>query len=1218
MPVLPALAISLFDNAITTFTTQNNATMSCRIHSGGERIGVCARKGGVISMVIRPLHKRHMSIAMIIAFCLFFSQAVSAREQEQPITITLKNASLESVFTEIRKQTGINFIYTKDLLQRAAKVSIEVRNESLQKVMELVMKDQPLTYTLLDEYVVIKKKPAPVAWVPEGPRVVKGIVTNHKGDAVMGATVSVKESKNVTFTDETGTFTLRNVNDGAVIVVTSVGYTSREVTAQSNEPLVIALQNKVNELVPVAVVVSTGYQQLSREKMVGSFSQLDSAAFHRRTGMDILTRLDGTVTGMLFQRTSNAAPITVRGISTTGMNQGGEAFSPLIILDNFPFTGSLDNINPNDIKDITVLKDAAAASIWGSRAGNGVIVISTKRGSYNQPFQVSATANLNFTEKPDLWYAPVLNSSDFIDGEIFLYSKNFYNSALNNKTNRPLVSPVVEILKRRDLGLISPDNATEQIDQLRKLELRDQLDKYVFQTALKQQYHVNMSGGSDKANYGLSIGYDHGVNNVQGTKPDYRYTLNSNNTFRPVRSLELSVGMQFSQSVNKSINFNPNIFPNGRKSTLYPYAQLADADGKAIPVEMDYRSGYTDTAGNGRLLDWKYRPLDDIRDVSRNIKTQFLRVDLGASWRFKEIVRLDLKYQYSSQNSDTREYYSLATYYARNLINRFSSISNGIVTRNIPPGGILNLNGGRSNMHNARAQASFRNVWKGIHEVNAMVAAEIGESNGSTWSSRLYGFDDELGTYANNIDFKSLFLTYGNVGGSSSIINATSEASSVVNRFVSLLANASYLLHQKYLLHASVRRDGANVFGVRTNNKWKPLWSLGAAWDISRENFYEIPWMNSLKFRASIGSAGNVSLMRSGFPSINYTNTDYYTGLSGAVPGDPPNPDLRWEVVKTMNLGVDFSLLKGRLSGTFEWFRKKSTDLISTVPVDPTSGVDMFVANSAELLGNGYEINLNSANVKGAFNWETGFGLTYNKTIVKKYYNPAGNDVTALLLSSAINPVEGKLAWGIASYKWAGLDPDNGDPRGYLNKAVSKNYSGIVLDSLQNQVFHGSSIPLYSGFLLNTFRYRGLSLSANIMYKLDYYYRLTSINYGSFANSWVAHPDYAKRWQKSGDENFTTVPSFKVPIDDARNNFYANSEVNVRRADNIRLQDIRVSYEWKPGGKRFLIERFQVYAYANNLNIFIWRKADSNQYPDVAAQGYPLQRSVTFGAMMNF
>lgn len=1217
MPVLPALAISLFDNAITTFTTQNNATMSCFIHSGGGRIGVYARKGGVLP-VTRSLYKRHMSIAMIIVFCCFFSHAVSAREQEQPITISLKNASLESVFTEIRKQTGINFIYTKDLLHRAVKVSIEVRNESLQKVMEIVMRDQPLTYTLLDEYVVIKKKPAFADLVVEGPRVVRGIVTNNIGDAVRGATVSVKESKNVTFTDETGSFTLRNVNDGAVIVITSVGYASKEVTVQHSEPLVIALQHKVNELVPVAVVVSTGYQQLSKEKMVGSFSQLDSAAFHRRAGMDILTRLDGTVTGMLFQRTSNAAPITVRGISTTGMNQGGEAFSPLIILDNFPYTGSLDNINPNDIKDITVLKDAAAASIWGSRAGNGVIVITTKRGSYNQPFRVSATANMIFTEKPDLWYAPILNSSDFIDGEIFLYSKNFFNSALNNKTNRPLVSPVVEILKRRDLGLVSPENATAQIDALRKLELRDQLDKYVFQTALKQQYHVNMSGGSDKANYGLSIGYDHGVNNVQGTRPDLRYTLSSNNTFRPVRSLELSAGMQFSQSVNKSINFNPNIFPNGRKNTLYPYAQLADASGKPLPVEMDYRSGYTDTAGNGKLLDWKYRPLDDIRDVSRTIRTQFFRVDLGASWRYKEMLRIDLKYQYSSQNADTREYYSLATYFTRNLINRFSSISNGVVSSNIPLGGILNLNGGRSNMHNARAQASFRNEWQGGHEVNVMVAAEIGESNGSTWTSRLYGVDDEIGTFANNIDFKSQFPTYGNVGGSSVITNANSEASAVVNRFVSLLANASYLLQQKYLLHASVRRDGANVFGVRTNNKWKPLWSVGIAWDISREKFYNISWMNSLKMRASTGSAGNVSLMRSGYHSINYTNADPYTGLSGAVPGDPPNPDLRWEVVKTLNMGVDFSLLKGRLSGTFEWFRKKSTDLISTIPVDPTSGVDMFVTNSASLLGNGYEINLNSTNIKGAFSWESSFGLTYNKTIVKKYYNPAGNAVTALLLSSAINPVEGQLAWGIASYKWGGLDPDNGDPRGYYNKAISKSYSAIMLDSLQNQVFNGSSIPLYAGFFLNTFRFRGFSLSANILYKLDYYYRLSTVNYTSFANSWIAHPDYSKRWQKAGDENNTTIPSFRVPIDEARNNFYAYSEVNVKRADNIRLQDIRVSYEWKPGGNRFFIEKFQVYAYANNLNIFIWRKTSAGQYPDVAAQGYPLQRSVTFGAMLNF
>lgn len=1193
--------------------------MNCCIHSGGVRNCMHAGKGGVLQLVARSLQRRHLSIAMMIAFYFSSLPSVLARSQEQPITISVKNATLETIFAEIRKQTGINFIYTKDLLQRTSKVSIDVRNESLQRVMELIMKDQPLSYTVLDEYVVIKKKPVPELNTIIPDKEVRGKVTNNKGEAVMGATVAVKDSRNITFTDEGGVFILRNVSAGAVIQITSVGYDSREVVAQVNEPLVVLLQQKANVLVPVAVVINTGYQTVSKEKMVGAYSQLDSAAFHRRAGMDILGRLDGTVTGMMFNRVSKAAPITIRGISTTGMNQGDAAFSPLIILDNFPYTGNIDNINPNDVKDITVLKDAAAASIWGSRAGNGVIVITTKKGSYNQPFQLTVTTNFGFTEKPDIWYAPIMNSADFIDAESFLYSKGYYNSALNNKSSRPVISPVVELLKRRDQGLINAADATAKIDQLRGLDLRDQLDKYIYRVAAKQQYHVNMSGGSDKMNYAVSIGYDNVHNNVRGSKPDVRYTINSNTVFRPLRSFELTMGIQYTQAINKSVEFNPKLPPGGGKSTIYPYAQLADENGNALPIAKDYRAGYTDTAGKGKLLDWKYRPLDEIRNASYTMNDQFLRIDMGASWRFRELFRIDLKYQYTSQDVEVRDYKSIETYFARNLINRFSALdATGNIVRNIPLGGILDLNDTRNTMHNARAQASFRDTWHGGHELNTMVAAEIGETKGNFVYARLFGYDDEMGTYATNIDFNSVFQTYGNVGGSSKIGMGLSEGNSLVNRFVSLLANASYSYQGKYLLHASARRDGANVFGVHTNNKWKPLWSAGIAWDVLRENFFDLAWLNSLKFRVAIGSMGNVSLMRSGVPSIIYTTPAQLTGLPTAIAGEPPNADLKWEDVKTINIGLDFSVLNGRLTGTVEWFRKRSTDLISTMPVDPTSGVDRFVVNSADLQGKGIDINLNSVNFRGAITWESAFGMSYNKTIVRKFYNPAGNNAISLFLPSDINPVEGQIAWGLASYKWAGLDPENGDPRGFLRKEISKNYNALSLDSVQNQVFHGSSIPLYSGFLLNTIRYKGFSLSLNILYRLDYYYRLSTISYSALGSSWISHSDYQFRWKSKGDENTTTVPSFTYPLDGFRNNFYAYSEVNVRRADNIKVQDVRLCYQWSRKSAGFPIQKAQVYAYLNNLNLFLWRRSNGSQFPDIDPLGLRTQRTITLGTIINF
>lgn len=1191
--------------------------MNCCIQSGGERYCKGAREGGALQLVARSLQRKHLRIAMMIAFFFLSIHQVAANIQEQPITISVKNASLETVFAEIRKQTGINFIYTKDLLQRTVKVSIDVHNESLQRVMELIMKDQPLSYTLLDEYVVIKKKQPPSTPMLSPDKEVHGKVTNQKGEAVMGATVGVKDSRNITFTDEGGVFILRNVIAGAVIQISSVGYDSREVVAQINEPLVISLQQKANVLVPVAVVINTGYQNISKEKMVGAFSQLDSAGFHRRAGMDIFTRLDGTVPGVLFNRNSSTVPVQVRGISTMGQASSLDAYSPLIILDNFPYNGSLDNINPNDIKDITVLKDAAAASIWGARAGNGVIVITTKKGSFNQPQRLSATSNITITQKPDLFYFPQMSSSDFIDVETWLYSQDFYGWMFD-AGNRPVISPVIELLHKRDEGEISPEHAAAQLDAYRKQDLRKDMEKYVYRSAITQQYFLDYGGGSDKMSYSLSAGYDVARNNVQGTRPDKRITLNSQNTFRLARNIELNTGMQFAQSVNKSVAFGPGIMPGGGKTDMYPYAQLADAQGNPLALLKDYRSLYTDTAGNGKLLDWKYRPLDEIRLADRNSTIQFLRLNIGASWRFRDWLVTDIRYQYSSTNNENREYYSQETYFTRNLINRFTAIQGNTVTRNIPAGGILDKYNSRATTHNFRAQANIRKTFAGIHDLSVMIAGEIGESKSNFTRARLYGYQDQYGSWSNNTDYNKIFPSYGNIAGSFRIPFNSGEGNGTLNRFVSLLANASYTLLGKYTLYASGRRDGANVFGVRTNNKWKPLWSVGVNWDLSRESFFDVKWIESLKLRAAFGYMGNVSLGRSGLPSIRFTNSAPYTGLPAAIPGDAPNPDLRWEEVRTTNLGLDFALLKGRLSGTVEWYRKNSNYLISSTPIDPTSGVSRFVVNTASLAGKGWELSLNSVNTKGAIVWETRFALSYNKTIVKKFYNIAGNYSMANFQQPDVNPVEGRIAWGMASYRWAGLDPETGDPRGMLNKGISKDYLALQMDSVQNQVFHGSSIPLYFGFFTNSVTWKGFSLSTNILYKLDYYYRLPTISYSNLFYSWTNHPDYAKRWQKPGDEQRTTVPSMTYPEDYDRDNFYAYSEVNVKRADNIRLQDIRLSWLWQRKHNRFPVSRVQFYTYVNNLNIFLWKKDGGDPDPDMPANFFPLQRTYTLGATINF
>lgn len=1149
-------------------------------------------------------------LLVLIGLLLFNCLTVAAHQETQPVTLSFKNASLETVFAEIKKQTGYNFIYTREQLKHTRKVSLDVRNEKLEKVLELVFKDQPVTFSMLDKYVVVKKKGEEGSIVTPTTKDISGRVINEKGVAVPNTTIFIKGTNESTMTNEQGAFVLRNIPRGSRLVATSVGYEPAELILEDQSELLIQLKVHVNELNSVEITVNTGYQQVSRERFVGSVSKLDSTSYQRRAGVDIISRLDGTVTGVLFNRSNGTAPVQIRGISTLG---GGPSFDPLIIVDNFPFTGDLSNINQNDILDITVLKDATAASIWGTRAGNGVIVITTKKAKYNQNFQVTLSSNITIREKPDLFYFPQMSSSDFIDVEKFLFEKNFYSADLIN-TNYPVISPVVELLHQVSLGNISQASADEQIDKWRSLDLRNDFDKYVNTNAVLQQHHVTLGGGNSFLNYNLSLGFNHQVPGIRGSKADQQYTISSNNTFRPARNVEIETSINLGKSIDQSTNLLFPLQAGGGKSNMYPYAQLADANGAALPVPKGYRMTYVDTAGGGRLLDWHYRPLDEIRNADRRSVSDFVRLNLGISWRINDWLKVEVRDQFLQQKGTVTINENMDMFSTRDLINQFSQIKDGVMTHKVPEGSIIDLSHSNLISNNLRGQLSVSKSWGGLHDLSAMVAGEVSESKRTSEAQRLYGYDERTGTHASGMDYQTFFPTYDNIlnFGSARIPDRNRVGEEFVDRFISLLANASYIYRGRYSLYASARRDGANLFGVNTNNRWKPLWSVGGSWDLSKEEWYKIKWVPALKLRASFGYSGNVANYLSGKPTITYEPArSSYTGLIIAGVGNAPNPNLKWEEVKTINLGVDASFLNNRITAGIDVFEKRSEDVISLTPIDITSGVPNYTVNVASLKAHGLEINIRSVNTNGKVRWESGFGLSYVKTIVTKYDN--GGFTADFFSSGGLNPSQGRIAWGLSSFRWAGLDPATGDPQGYYDKTISKDYASILADSVQNQVFHGSGLPLISGFLNNAISWKQFSLSFNITWRLKYFVRRPTISYELLFQGWVGHADYVKRWKQPGDEKVTNVPSMTFPVDVNRERFYQSTEVTVSKGDHLRLQDLRLQYNLAGKRPESIIKRASLFIYANNLNVFLWRAERTGLDPDYPAMQHPLLRTWAIG-----
>lgn len=1144
---------------------------------------------------------------------------VAAMAHSQNISISGKDMKLEKVINLIKSQAGVEVAYRVELLEKAKPVTIDVNDLPLSVVLNIIFKDQSsLTYTIKDKLIILSEKPEP-AIQPLPPITVKGKVVNEKGEPVI-ATIAVKGTAVIVSTNDKGEFEIKNIDENAVLIITGVNVDPYEVKVNGRSDLsTLVVKNKVTQ--NEEVIINTGYAKISAERFVGSYSQLTKTEYEKRSGMDIISRLEGTVTGVLLDKTktgvSQLRAIQIHGLSTIPINEQSPSPAPLIVVDNFPYKQDLSTINPNDVENITVLKDAAATSIWGAQAGNGVIVITTKRAKYNQPLQITLRSNITISEKPDMYYYPQMKVTDLIDAEIMLFNKGAYDINLLNSVTWPVVSPVIEVLNKRRMGKISAADSASQIDGFKSMDTRREINKYVNRQAITQQHYLSMSGGNDIFKYVFSGGYNRMLNGFQNSKPNDQFTIKSVTAFRPVTNFEITTDISYTQANERSANFSLN--------TNIPYIQLADAQGYSLAVPYRNRNAYLDTLGGGKLLDWKYRPLDEIGLTDRHNISRAMLLNLGLTYRFTDWLNATVSYQYGYNSIDNKDLNSIETYFTRDLINRFTDLSQTApALRNpLPVGAILTTFHSELITQNARGQLNFNRNIGADHQVSASIGAEISTAktlgNGATY----YGYNKETGSHNSNISYTTYYPIYGVSSGPQTIPNGNSIYPEADSRFVSVISMASYTFRGKYTVYGSARKDGSNLFGVNTNRKWKPLWSTGIGWDIARESFYHVGWLPTLRLRASYGFSGNPGIA-SGLATIMYSASPSPLGnLLYAYPGKPPNPDLRWEKVRTINTGLDFTLLKGRISGSIDVWQKKSTDIISENPVALSTGNTTVTENIASLKGKGFDISLNSLNIKvGQFKWETSFGLSHAKTTVTKLYTPRYSAFD--FVTYGINASEGKLAYGIASYRWAGLDPVTGMPRGYLNKQISTNYAGIAADSVGNQVFHGSSIPLYFGFFRNSFSWKNFVFSGNITYRLNFYFRKPAISYRNLVNGLQGTADYSLRWQNPGDEKYTNVPAFIYPFPvtiGSPDDFYKYSEINVLRGDNIRLQDLNVGYSWVPRAhKKTAFKKLLVFVQANNLNLILWRKNQSKIDPDFNGTTFPspIPISWTGGINVNF
>ncbi|GGH01479.1 SusC/RagA family TonB-linked outer membrane protein [Parapedobacter pyrenivorans] len=1055
---------------------------------------------------------------------------------------------------------------------------------------------------------------SPVAGYAQATRTVAGTIYSASTKQPMpGVSITSKTTGQVLVSGNGGAFTFSGLSDADTLVFASIGYVTRAIPLSGIEqgPLDVYLEESISLIDEVQV--NTGYQSLPKERATGSFTQIDNDLFNRSVSTDLISRLEGVTSGLSYElpRTtgepSSTPNLRVRGLSTIN----GES-EPLIVVDNFPYEGDINNINPNDVESITVLKDAAASSIWGSRAGNGVIVITTKSGLTSRRPTIHINSNVSISDRPDLYYSrDFLPPAEAIELEGVLFDKGLY--VQNDWT---AYTPVVEIRYALDEKKINEATANHMLDELKQYDVRAAATEKLYRQSINQQYAMNMSGGSEKHHYYLSAGFDDNAMQLIGNNFE-RLTLSAKNDFQPLPKLSISTSINYMQSRSSTNGISLGDLSPAGMVNIYSYARLADENGAALPIVRNNRITYTENAQQMGLLDWHYRPLDELGTNDNTSGTKEVRLNAALRYLLFRNLQVEARYQYQDIGSNTRRHYTQDSYFARNEINRFTQADGA---RPVPLGGMLDRGGSAFQSHYGRLQIDFDKRWAGRHELNGLAGFELRQDrNTNIGGSRLYGYNDEVLTHATGLDFASSFPTRPRFSGIVPYLNAPGRQT--IDRFVSYYANVGYTYDSRYILSASTRWDASNIFGVAFNQKGVPLWSVGGAWNASNELFLAADWINFAKLRVTYGSNGNAIRSLSSLPFINYQSMNPITSLPMGILSSVGNPNLSWEQVSTINLGLDFAVLNRRLSGSVEWYNKNSSNLIGNDLFDPTTGIIPTSGgfynldtrrNYADLNTKGIDIELNTLNVDRSVKWQTSFLFSKVKNAVTNHHTPQGIQTINYFGAELIPVVKGVSRDQLYALPWHGLD-DTGSPLVLVDGALGTEYNAYFNSlAYEDLLKAGVSVPPYFGAIRNTFSWRSLSVSVNLLWKAGYNFRRSTINYNSLFGTGLTNIDYLNRWRNPGDELTTNVPAMPETTDLRRDQAYIFSEATMEKGDHIRLQDISLSYQLP---QQYIsgagIAEVRLYAYARNLGL-LWKRTDYDIDPDARAL-YPQPLQLSFG-----
>ena len=1127
------------------------------------------RKGGQNPYVFL---KMLLYMKLTVIFLVSFMLQASAASYGQ-VTISKKDESLKNIFNDIREQTGYDFFYNSTLLANAKPVSINVTNASLAQVLEMIFRDQPLTYEIVGKAIVVRKKEPAAAPMP----VAAGQVDPYSGyieDAdthqpLAQANIRVAETGVTVSSNDKGKFTI-TAEAGQTLVITYIGYGSKSVQLGKEKNLKISLR-----LQPSALdqIVATGYTTKRSSEVTGSLQKISGEQLNSAvTSPNVLSLLKGIAVGVSV--TENAADVTsrpevfIRGQSTLPANASIGPNSPLIILDGV-IIGNVDMqsvVNPDNIESITVLKDAASTAIYGSRAALGVFVITTRHATSGISVSLNSRAGtLNYTSR-----MPLMNTAEWTSS-MDRYLSTQWDELPDIQTAYPQ--------KPDYLSAASLYNETDKAHDFN-------WSKALYKTGSFYDNTISLSSGNEKNRLYGSVG-SYIEKGIQLGDRLNRFTLKLNADF--ILSSKLTVSFLTTAISERTTQQNALATPD----SYLPFYQPTDASGK-LTASLPFRSGVLpdqiQTADVPNIL-YEAKNYDNTAiNKTQNYIGTF-------SLKYRPINSLTFQSSYTAHEM-LNDYNS--NYDSRSISGRYGDNSNYLFLAPLfpqigssPMNGSLTINNNSSTSFLTSNTITYQDQF-GLHGVSVLGGMEYGHSTTKATSNSYY----------------NILPGERNAGAASSFGNSDAAlfgspyipvGSQVDAALFSAFSEATYSYDHKYIVTGSFRTDASPTFG--RNNRYGNFYSVSGAWLIKKENFLKnVREVDNLKLRYAYGTSGR-DLGGYFLSQTYYSNTSSYNGVnsSGSILSQLANDDIRWETTYNQTLGFEIGLLK-RFSLNLDLYNRRSSGLIQSQTLAATLGGFTQSRNIGEIVNKGVEITVQGKILQAKdFVWNISANISLNR-----------NHITKLVADSLLDKLTGEYYRHVGedineikAIPYAGVNPANGAPlfrvyNGAGQLAVTEGISGDALSDPRNYQRIGSATPRYFGGFQSSWTYKNFTLSTDWYFQVGNYVNNLNILAGtdpSYAYSIGANllktPSSIRIWQGAGDikANFPNVFSSNYTSTAAGWNFdsYYNS-ASYQNASHLRLRNIRLN--WDVPSKvlaRATIKSLAVYISADN--VFVIRKS---------------------------